>query len=117
MRKSKNSSRGPAHREGVGLVDASKSEIVIVKSLGVPNCNPKHKLLNGMDRVDIETMTKKNMHELEATIGKTHPQCDVLRIHPNKKFRVHFAFSSKEKHQEIIQSWTLDGYVVTSKHA
>ncbi|KAK7306201.1 hypothetical protein VNO77_44127 [Canavalia gladiata] len=41
MRKSKNSSGGPAHREGVGPVDASESETVIVKSLGVPNCNPK----------------------------------------------------------------------------
>ncbi|TKY47714.1 dentin sialophosphoprotein isoform X1 [Spatholobus suberectus] len=40
MRKAKNSGGSPALREGIGLVDASESETVIMKSLSATNCDP-----------------------------------------------------------------------------
>ncbi|KAG4995546.1 hypothetical protein AAZX31_11G250300 [Glycine max] len=40
-RKAKNSGGGSALREGIGLVDASEHETVIMKSLSAKNCDPK----------------------------------------------------------------------------
>ncbi|KAG5093340.1 hypothetical protein JHK84_048928 [Glycine max] len=40
MRKAKSSGGGSALREGIGLVDASESETVIMKSLSAKNCDP-----------------------------------------------------------------------------